>query len=285
MMTESVLAGMSFDIDVRYGEGGGAPLLLDIARPDPLPAEPMPAVVWVHGGGWRAGDKHVDSSQSIGLDFVRDGFTCLSINYRLSDEALYPAQIHDVKAAIRWLRAHAADLGLDPDRIGVWGHSAGAHLVSLLGTSGDNPALEGASGSPGVSSRVQAVVAISPPSDFRAIPADWPYEEPLVATTKLVGGRLEEHADLVRLANPITFIGPDAPPFLIIHGEDDEVVPIIQAEMLYDALIAAGAEATLVRLPKANHMLESAEFGIDRREAWIDTGRRELAFFRTHLLI
>jgi dipeptidyl aminopeptidase/acylaminoacyl peptidase len=131
---------------------------------------------------------------------------------------------------------------------------------------------------------VQAVVAISPPSDFRAIPADWPYEEPLVATTKLVGGPLEEHPDLVRLANPITFIGADAPPFLIIHGEDDEVVPIIQAEMIYDALIGAGAAATFVRLPRANHMLEAPELGIERREAWIDAGQRAHAFFRAHLL-
>jgi acetyl esterase/lipase len=285
MTADSAVAGMSFDIDVRYGVGGGSPLLLDIVRPDPLPAEPMPAVVWIHGGGWRSGDKHVDTAQSIGLDFIRDGFACLSINYRLSDEALYPAQIHDAKAAIRWLRANAADLGVDPDRIGVWGHSAGAHLVSLLGASGDVAELEGESGSAGVSSRVQAVVAISPPSDFRAIPEGWPHEEPLVATTKLVGGPLEEHPDLVRLANPITFIRPNAPPFLIFHGEDDEVVPFIQAEMLHEALIAAGAEATFVRLPKANHMLEAPALGIDRREAWIDAGQRAHAFFRSHLLV
>lgn len=283
MSVEGVLPGMSIVSDIVYGDGDGVPLLLDLVQPDPRPRGPMPALVWIHGGGWRFGDKRVETSQSIGLEFVRAGFTCLSINYRLSHQALFPAQIHDAKASIRWLRAHAADLGVDPERIGVWGHSAGAHLAALLGVSGDLSELEGDSGSSGSSSRVQAVVAIAAPSDFLAIPDGWPHEEPRVATSLLVGGRLEERRELVRMANPITYVHPGLPPFLLIHGEDDEVVPILQGDLLADALARSDAEVTYLRRPHANHMLESAKLGIDRQAAWIDLGRLAFAFFQTHL--
>ena len=283
MPTASVLPGMSLLYDVPYGEADGEALLLDLVRPDPMPPAPAPALVWIHGGGWEFGDKRVDPSETIGSIFIQSGFVGLSINYRLSGQAIFPAQIHDAKAAIRWLRANAGDLGVDPDRIGVWGHSAGAHLAALLGTSGDIPDLEGECGSPEFSSRIQAVVAIASPSDFLAIPPDWPHEEPRCASTKLVGGRLEERLDLVRMANPITHIRAGAPPFLIIHGEDDEIVPIVQGSLLYDALVQSGTDATFVRLPKTNHMLESSELGIARREAWIDVAQRALEFFQRRL--
>jgi acetyl esterase/lipase len=283
MATADVPPGMVLDFDLPYGGADGEPLLLDILRPDPPPSTPIPAVVWIHGGGWEAGDKWVDLSESLGPLLVRGGFVSVSINYRLSDRALFPAQIHDAKAAIRWLRANAANLGVDPQRIGVWGHSAGGHLSALLGTSGDLPELEGESGSPEYSSRVQAVVPVSPPTDFLAIPPGWTHEEPRRATTKLVGGRLEERPDLVRMANPITHIRPGAPPFLIIHGEADEVVPVEQAELLADALERSGAEATFLRLPRADHALAAPELGITVGEAWADVGQRALGFFRTHL--
>ncbi|MDP9362794.1 MAG: alpha/beta hydrolase [Chloroflexota bacterium] len=283
MATVGVPPGMAFVRDVPYGEADGEPLLLDLLAPDPLPSSALPAVVWIHGGGWESGDKHVDLADSLGPALVRDGFVSLSINYRLSDRARFPAQLHDAKAAIRWLRSNAGNLGIDPRRIGAWGHSAGGHLAALLGTTGDLADLEGDSGSPGYSSRVQAVVAVSPPTDFLAMPPGWPHAEPRRATSKLVGGPLEERPDLVRLANPIAHIRSGTPPFLIVHGEDDEVVPVQQAELLYEALAAAGNEATFLRLPRTDHALASPARNITARDAWTEVGQRALGFFRAHL--
>jgi dipeptidyl aminopeptidase/acylaminoacyl peptidase len=127
------------------------------------------------------------------------------------------------------------------------------------------------------------VIPVSPPSDFLAIPPGWTHQEPRRATSKLVGGPLEERLDLVRMANPITHIRPGTPPFLIIHGEADEVVPVEQAELLHDALTRSGAEATYLRLPMADHMLASPALGISADEAWADVVQRALGFFRTHL--
>jgi dipeptidyl aminopeptidase/acylaminoacyl peptidase len=126
-------------------------------------------------------------------------------------------------------------------------------------------------------------VAVSPPTDFLAIPPGWPYAEPRRAGSKLVGGSLEERPELVRLANPIAHVRPGAAPFLIVHGEDDEVVPVLQAERLHAALTAAGTEATFLRLPRADHALASPARGITARDAWREVGLRALAFFRTHL--
>lgn len=270
-------------VDVQFGRANGASLLLDILQPDPLPPSPAPVAVWIHGGGWEAGDKQGGLDLSLNPVMVQAGFVAVSINYRLSDHALYPAQIHDAKAAIRWLRANAAELGIDPDRIGVWGHSAGGHLSALLGTTGDLPELEGESGAPGYSSRVQAVVPVSPPTDFLALPPGWNNVEPRSATSKLIGGPLEERRDLVRLANPIAHIRPGTSPFLIIHGEDDEIVPVEQAQLLHDALLRSGADSTFVRLPNADHALAAPKLGITSTDAWADVGRRGLDFFRCTL--
>lgn len=106
--TVDVPSDVALFVDVPYGAADGEPLLLDVAMPEPGPVTPAPAIVWIHGGGWQAGDKHLDLDQSIGLPLIRQGFVRLSINYRLSDQARFPAQIHDAKAAIRWLRSHAA---------------------------------------------------------------------------------------------------------------------------------------------------------------------------------
>jgi acetyl esterase/lipase len=274
---------MTFVGDVLYGVADGKALLLDYLASDPRPATARPALVWIHGGGWEAGDKRGGIAESLGPGLVRSGFVSLSINYRLSDQAKFPAQLHDVKAAIRWVRANADELGVDPERIGVWGHSAGGHLAALLGTTGDMPELEGMSGSPGYSSRVQAVVAVSPPTDFLEIPAGWPHVEPRRATSKLVGGPLKERGELVRLANPIAHIRPGAPPFLIIHGEDDDVVPVQQAVKLDEALVAAGNEATLVLLPEADHALAVPARDITAGDAWDEVGRQAIAFFDRHL--
>ena len=132
------------------------------------------------------------------------GFFTVSISYRLSGQATFPAQIEDCKAAVRWLRAHAADYHVDPARIGVWGHSAGAHLAALLGTSGDVPALEGTSGNAGRSSRVQAVVALAPPVDLGKM-GGW-HDAPDSPEARLLGGPVWKRPDGVRVANPITYL-------------------------------------------------------------------------------
>jgi acetyl esterase/lipase len=275
--------GLTLIEDVPFGGADGVPLLLDLLAPTQRPRDRLPAVVWIHGGGWESGDKRGGFSETLGPILAGAGYVVLSVNYRLSDAARFPAQLHDVKAAVRWVRANADELGVDPDRIGVWGHSAGGHLAALVGTTGDLPELEGASGTVGVSSRVQAVIALSPATDFLEIPEGWPFVEPRRATEKLVGGTLEERAELVRLANPITHIRPDAPPFWIVHGEADGVVPVQQGIKLYDELVAAGVDAQLEVLPDADHWFASASRGVTTADALQRIGASAIAFFDRYL--
>jgi acetyl esterase/lipase len=275
--------GLTLIEDVPFGEADGAPLLLDLLAPGPRPRGRLPAVVWIHGGGWESGDKRGGFSETLGPMLAGTGYVVLGVNYRLSDAARFPAQLHDVKAAVRWVRANADELGVDPDRIGVWGHSAGGHLAALVGTTGDLPELEGASGTAGVSSRVQAVIALSPATDFLEIPEGWPFVEPRRATEKLVGGPLEERTELVRLANPIAHIRPDAPPFWIVHGAADGVVPVHQGIKLYDELVAAGVDAQLEVLPDADHWFASASRGVTTADELQRIGARAIAFFDRYL--
>src|SRR5207302_1793987 len=164
-----------------------------------------------------------------------------SINYRLSQHAIYPAQIEDCKAAVRWLRASAWKYHFDPDHFGAWGASAGGHLVALLGTTGDVKDLEGASDKPGVSSQVQAVCDWFGPSDFskeaeQALPTSKiDRTKPDCPEALLIGGALADHPDRVKRANPITYISKNAAPFLIVHGDKDDVVPVGQSRILHEA--------------------------------------------------
>ena len=248
MMTDDASALVSRP-DLAYGVVDGRPLLLDLLHPDPLPPKPMPAIIFIMGGAWMEANRKVNFTPFL----AAAGFCTVSIDHRLSHEAIFPAQIHDAKAAVRWLRANATQYHVDPDRIGVWGISSGAHLAALLGTSAGVVELEGASGPPGYSSAVQAVAAISPPTDFARMgrdPADAYNAEAL-----LVGGPLGARAEVVRAASPLTYVRPGLPPFLIVHGEQDEVVPISQAELLVAALQRVGTEVTYVPLPGEGHML------------------------------
>jgi acetyl esterase/lipase len=204
-----------------------------------------PLVVWVHGGGWMEGSKE----KPPGLGFLRHGFALASINYRLSQDAIFPAQLIDCKSAIRWLRAHAPENGIDPNHIGVWGASAGGHLVALLGTTGDVKDFDKGDNS-GVSSSVQAVCDWCGPTDFtKDLEADTP-DSPIV---RLLGGSIAKNLDKAQLANPIHYVTKDAPPFLIMHGDKDPVVPLEQSQMLADALQKAGVHVKLHVLPGAGH--------------------------------
>jgi acetyl esterase/lipase len=206
----------------------------------------MPVVVWVHVGGWRAGNK--DSGIGRLARFAQRGYCCASIEYRFSKEAIFPAQIEDSKCAIRFLRAKAKDYNLDPNRIGVWGSSAGGHLVALLGTSAEAKELEGKGGWPEFSSKVQAVCDFCGPADLLL----WK-ENTHPAVVELLGGIVADKPDLAAKASSVTYVSKAAPPFLIVHGDADKTVPLSQSESLHAALRKAGVPSTLHVIPNGGH--------------------------------
>ena len=243
--------------DIPYAGTKNPRQTLDLLLPKSArDSKPLPLVVNFHGGAFRAGDKSMGVREIA--DLVESGdYAAATINYRLSGEAIWPAQIHDCKAAIRWLRANAAKYGLDPDRIGVIGASAGGHLAAMLGTGGGVAALEGDLGPHvGVSSRVKCVVDQFGPSDLLAM-ADYPsridHNAPDSPESELIGGAIQEHKDAARAASPITYVSRDDPPFLILHGTEDPLVPFNQSERLAEALKAAGVPCTFVKVVEAGH--------------------------------
>ncbi len=240
--------------DTPYVENGHKAQVLDLFYPEKS-EKALPVVVWIHGGAWSAGSKNGGPFMPL----LSKGYAVASIEYRFSQVAPMPAQIHDCKAAIRWLRAHAKDYNLDAAHIGVWGSSAGGHLVALLGTSGDVAELEGDLGNKDQSSRVQAVCDWFGPSDLdkmnaqAAIKGPIDHDSPQSPESKLVGGPIQENHDKSAKASPITFVTKDDPPFLIMHGDKDPLVPIKQSETLRDALKAAGVEVELITIEGAGH--------------------------------
>ncbi len=245
-------AGVTALRDLAYVPDGHERQKLDLYLPEK--GDKLPVVVWIHGGGWEAGSKE----RPPVIAFTAKGYAAASINYRLSQHAVFPAQIEDCKAAIRWLRANAAKYRLDPDRIGVWGLSAGGHLVALLGTSGGVKEFDKGENL-SFSSRVQAVCDWAGPSDFLSLISAQVAQNSKGPVAKLFGGPLKEHEDLAKLASPTAHAGKDAPPFLIMHGEKDNLVPQRQAELLQDALKKAGADSTLVIVPGGGHVFFSQE--------------------------
>ncbi len=235
--------------DLAYVENGHERQTLDLHVPGGKRAGRMPTVVFIHGGGWRNGRK----STSTALPLIVRGYAVAGIGYRLSDAAQFPAQIHDCKAAIRWLRANADRYGLDPDRIGVWGQSAGAHLAALLGTAGDVAELEGDLGERGVSSRVQAVCDAYGPADFLLGDIGGRSDNPSGPVALLLGGPPMERRELARRASPVHWISPDDAPTLILQGGLDRTVPPVQSRTLAERLRAAGVETELLEFPEASH--------------------------------
>ncbi len=248
------IEGVDTHLDIEYAKPDGRPQMLDLYVPADAKGK-LPLVVAIHGGGWAGGDKrHVPV-----IPLATRGYIVASINYRFSNEAIFPAQIHDSKAAIRWLRAHADEYHIDPDRIGVWGDSAGGHLVALLGTSGGNKELEGEEGNPTFSSSVQCVCDFYGPTDFLTINAQVGETDqvrpdaPNSLVSKLLGGPAPDNKEKAKLASPITFVSKSAPPFLILHGDKDPLVPLAQSEELRDALQKAGVEVELDVIKGAGH--------------------------------
>ena len=278
-----VVGNTVLDVGIVYGEVSRHPLRLNVVRPRTDTLRPLPAVIWIHGGGWREG-RHTD-----GLAWwccpalAATGFVAVSIEYRLSTEARFPAQVHDVKAAIRWVRANADRFGIDPDRIGLWGHSAGGHLAALAALTPDLPELEGDLGPLGVSSRVHAVAPASAPTDFTQLGVDWP-PDALSAVSDLCGGVGPDRRGLLRLGSPVHHVTPDAPPFLVIHGDADEVVPVTQGDRLVRALEKAGVAVTYERIAGADHNLHVGARPYPRANGMERFGRLALAFFVDHLV-
>ncbi len=237
--------------DLQYVEGGHERNRLDLYLPGRAEGR-LPLVVWIHGGGWQSSSKE----DCPAVPLTAKGYALASINYRLSQHAAFPAQIEDCKAAIRWLRANAAKHHLDPARVGAWGGSAGGHLVALLGATGGVKELEGAGGNLDQSSRVQAVVDWYGPTDF----ATWDYtlkggpgDQPRSLVAMLIGGPVQENLEKARKASPKTYVGKDSAPFLIMHGDSDNIVPLKQSELLAEALKKAGVEVNLQIVEQSGH--------------------------------
>jgi acetyl esterase/lipase len=264
---------------ITYGKAGNTELILDLARPQG--EGPFPAIVFIHGGGWSGGNRQAYRGQI--QEAAKRGYVAATISYRLMqfDQAkketttatpIFPAQIHDAKAAIRWVRAHAKKYHVDPDRIGVTGGSAGGHLSLLVGLTDPSSGLEGDSGNPDQSSRVQAVVNVFGPTDMASC-----YEKSSVAWIfrLFLGGTPDEAAERYKAASPLTYVSKDDPPVLTLHGDMDALVPVEQARMLDERMKAVGAPHTLMVFERQGHGF-GGEHGKKSAEAtW--------AFFDQHL--
>lgn len=220
-------------------------------------SKPRPLIVFIKGGGW--GFKHPQKTFEFIpqlVAFARNGYVVASVEHRTSHEGKFPTQLYDVKSAIRYLRAHAAEYNIDPKRVGVWGSSSGGHLAALLGTTGGIEELEGNGEYLNESSSVQAVVDWYGPTDLLQMskfPSDVDFDSPDSPESLLIGGPLQENKDKVKRANPITYITKDAPPFLIMHGDKDRRVPYNQSVLLYNALKQANVEVTMYKIQGAGH--------------------------------
>ncbi|MCP2280972.1 alpha/beta hydrolase [Nocardia amikacinitolerans] len=246
---------IEIDYDLPYATVGTQKLTLDLHRP--VSDTPVPVVVYLHGGGWTVGDKKDNADQRLSA-IARHGIAVAAVNYRLAPDARYPAQVHDVKAAVRWLRACGATHGLGVDRIGVWGASAGGCLATLVGLTAGDTELEGRLGDhPDRASSVQAVVAWFAPSDLIANSRRTRLEQ-LVLTPPVESalfGRDSIAVDDTEVAgaSPLARVHSAAPPFLIAHGDRDHIASETQSRMLHDALTRARVDSTYCVLGGAGH--------------------------------
>ena len=244
-------------LDQPYADNDNPKQMVDVYLPKKRNGDkPLPVVAMIHGGGWVNGDRI--GYASLGIQFARTGdYAAVGVGYRLSKEASWPAQVFDCKAAIRWIRAHAKEYNLDTDKIAVWGSSAGGHLSSLLGTSGDVKELEGDLGpNTSFSSRVQCVVNLCGPEDFTQALMFDPKGQPIVkddAVSGLLGGTYQDKPAEARAASPVTYVTKDDPPFIHFHGTKDMRVAFLHAEAIHDSLQKAGVPSLLVPITDGGH--------------------------------
>lgn len=259
--------------DLPYAGTANPRQMLDLYLPKKRATDkPLPVIVFIHGGAWQAGSKA--QGRGAVLRFLRTGeYVGVSVGYRLTDEAKWPAQIHDCKAAIRWIRAHAEEYGLDGGRIAVWGSSAGGHLVSMLGTSGGVAELEGNLGpNTAHSSRVTCVINFFGPEDFVAMvrqPSTMDRSRGDYPEAKLLGGTVQDKPEAAKAASPVTYASQDDPPFLTAHGTADPTVPYGQALAIHEALRKAGASSILIPMEGGGHGFQSEELD-QRLRAFLD---------------
>lgn len=303
--------------DQVYSHAGGVARLADVYLPGESVTAP-PVVVWLHGGGWRFGDRRL--APDLARFVQQSGMAVVSIDYRLSDEAHFPAAVLDVKTAVRWTRAMANQFGFDADSIGLWGSSAGGHLAACAGLSAEHDFVTEEHS--GYSSAVQAVVDGYGPTNFGKIDADRtlmtlpgtdaeslgigkvvPAGHPDSFESRFLGCAVGESAAKVEIADPVHYVRGDAPPFLILHGEADSLIPSSQGKYLFNALAAANNDATLLLFEKLGHGffnnpgLAEADYGMvtiytssgrPRQGCWSCDSRADIpsivrSFFQAHL--
>lgn len=261
---ETKAVRVAIEEGVVVGKGGGRELRADVFRP-PAGATNGVGVLLIHGGGWVHGDR--SQLRGYGIYLGRLGYTCVACEYRLAGEAKWPAQLHDVKTAVRWMRAESGGLGVDPARIAVSGNSAGGHLSLMLAATAGRAELEGDGGHARQSSAVAAAVAFYPPTNLglppEAVRAGASPEAPLPALSAAVAALLGDGATAARVreASPLAYARTDFPPTLLITGNEDEVVAASESERMYRALRAAGARAEL-------HVFDGAPHAFDAQPAF-----------------
>jgi acetyl esterase/lipase len=316
-VTATLAPGVEASLDHVYAHTSGRPLRVDLYLPSGRRA-PSPLVVWLHSGGWRIGDRR--RAPDLSRHFATHGFAMASIDYRLSREAIFPAQLHDVKAAIRWLRVNAARFGIDESRIGLWGASAGGHLAALTAFGArvdESPDVAHANVRVDVQAlaigyapvdfltmdaqRERGAVAIDDPGAF-TLPAGARITDARSYESLLIGASVRDRPDLARIASPIAHVRSDVPPTLIVHGTGDGAIPAAQSEQLYEALAQCGNDVTLCLVHGFGHgFMERDDFdagpprAVEVRRTQSGQAERVTdgpppfgfdtieAFFRTHL--
>ncbi len=246
--------------NLEYAYADDKPLLLDLYLPRNA-QKPYPVIVWIHGGGWMYHSKEY----YVPVQMVDKGFAVASIGYRLSHQAVFPAQLEDCKSAIRWLKSNASKYGLDAERFGAWGNSAGGHLAALLGTTGDD---------------IKAVCTYYAPVDFLKMnhpDIKYDHDSADSAESRLLGMPAKSNPEKAAAANPISYISEKTPPFLIIHGDKDELVHYSQSIMLYESLKKAGVNAELHIIEGAGHGFELGDMDTTFADDWVE------AFFSKYL--